>query len=56
MVLAEVLGISRGAAWEGQSRVQIERQQEDLRHMPLLESVGEVLWSSWSRARLINSY
>ena len=42
-------GVTEG----GQGRVQTERQ--NLGHMPLLKSVGGVLWVSWARAGSVNS-
>lgn len=41
-----------GATWGVQDWVQVE--QKDLRHMTLLESVGGVLWGSWTKVRLVN--
>lgn len=37
----------------GQGRVQTDCQ--DLGHMPLLKSVGGVLWGSQAKAELVNS-
>lgn len=39
----------------GKSRQSSERDKQDLGHMPLLESVGVVLWGSQTRARLVIS-
>lgn len=51
-VLGEVHGISWGATWRGQGRVQAERQ--DLGRMPLLGPVSRLLWGSWAEVRLVN--
>lgn len=38
-------------------RIQLERRtSQDLQYVPLLGSVGEVLWSSQAKSRLVNSY
>lgn len=44
-------GVVRG----GQSRVQLEGEAQELVHMPLLVSVGGVLWDSQAKARLVSS-
>lgn len=48
---------SRVPEWElgDQGKVQGERELQDLGHMPLLGSVGGVLWDSQARARLVSS-
>ena len=39
----------------GRSRRRADRDRQDLGHVPLLGSMGRVLWSSWTEARLVHS-
>ena len=48
-------GMPSGTVRGGQSRVQLEGEAQELVHMPLLGSVGGVLWDSQAKARLVNS-
>lgn len=55
-LLKEIQGMPPGDTKGGQGKVQVEKEAQDLGHMPLLGPVSGVLQNSQTKAKLINSY
>lgn len=53
-VLVEIHSMPSGAR-QGGKAVCWEREWQDQGHIPLLESMGGMLWGSWARVGLVNS-